>query len=115
MAFLIVAGFVKETLPAGEAILFSLLGMAIVFFVLAALIGVIKLLSMLLRRNKKDAGATAAPVAEIPRKVPAPGSLGELKLHNVDDQTAAMLMAIVADEMKTPLNQLRFLSIRQTD
>ena len=43
----------------------------------------------------------------------APGSAGELKLYDTDPRTAAMLMAIVADEMHAPLNELRFLSIRE--
>ena len=30
-----------------------------------------------------------------------------------DYQSAAMLMAIVADEMKAPINELRFISIRE--
>ena len=53
--------------------------------------------------------APAAPAA----KAFAPGSAGEVKLHDVPDRTAAMLMAIVADKMGKPLNELRFLSIRE--
>ena len=56
--------------------------------------------------------APAVPAAD-PNKVPAPGSLGEIKLFDVDDQTAAMVMAIVADELKAPLNELRFISIKE--
>lgn len=52
----------------------------------------------------------SSPAGEAPV---APGSAGELKLHNVDPRTAAMLMAIVADAQEKPLNQLRFLSIRE--
>ena len=37
---------------------------------------------------------------------------GELVLRDVDDQTAALLMAIVADQTKIPLNELRFKSIK---
>ena len=43
----------------------------------------------------------------------APGSAGQLKLHDVEPKTAAMLMAIVADKMGKPLNELRFLSIKE--
>ncbi len=49
--------------------------------------------------------ATQAPVA--------PGSAGQLKLHDVPPKTAAMLMAIVADKMGKPLNELRFISIKE--
>lgn len=45
--------------------------------------------------------------------VPAIGSIGEVSLHDVDDKVAAMLMAIVANEMKVPLNELRFISIHE--
>ena len=53
----------------------------------------------------------AAPVAQEPKL--APGSAGQLKLHDVPPKTAAMLMAIVADKMGKPLNELRFISIKE--
>ena len=43
----------------------------------------------------------------------APGSAGQVKLHDVEPKTAAMLMAIVANEMGEPLNELRFISIKE--
>ena len=43
----------------------------------------------------------------------APGSAGKLKLYDVEPKTAAMLMAIVADKMGKPLNELRFISIKE--
>ena len=49
----------------------------------------------------------AAPVAE------APGTAGELKLYDTDPRDAAMIMAIVADTLGKPLNQLRFISIKE--
>ena len=55
-----------------------------------------------------NAAATTAAVTG------APGSCGQVKLFDVPDRTAAMLMAVVADEIKTPLNELRFISIRET-
>ena len=44
---------------------------------------------------------------------PAPGTAGQLKLHDVNPKTAAMIMAIVADKMGKPLNELRFISIKE--
>ncbi len=41
------------------------------------------------------------------------GSCGELKLVNTDERTAAMIMAIVAEQTQTPLNELRFVSIEK--
>lgn len=43
----------------------------------------------------------------------AKGSCGKLKRYNVPDKTCAMLMAIVADKLETPLNELRFISIKE--
>ncbi len=40
---------------------------------------------------------------------------GELKLYDVDDKTAAMIMAIVSDESKIPLSELIFKSIKALD
>lgn len=37
---------------------------------------------------------------------------GSVKRYDVPDKTAAMLMAIVADAAQIPLNELRFISIR---
>jgi len=56
----------------------------------------------------------AAPVAA-PKgnQIPAKGSLGQLELWDTDEPTAAMVMAIVADRMGAPLNELRFKSIRK--
>ena len=43
----------------------------------------------------------------------APGSAGSVKLYDVEPKTAAMLMAIVADKTGKPLNELRFISIKE--
>lgn len=43
----------------------------------------------------------------------ARGSAGSINITTVPPKTAAMLMAIVADEMKAPLNELRFISIKE--
>ena len=51
-------------------------------------------------------------VAEAPT---APGTAGEVKLNNVEPTTAAMLMAIVADKMQKPINELRFISIKEVE
>ena len=58
------------------------------------------------------AAAPAAPVEEAPKPT-APGAAGQLKLHDVEPKTAAMLMAIVADKLGKPLNELRFISIKE--
>ena len=41
------------------------------------------------------------------------GSVGEIKTFNVDDRTASIAMAIVAEQTDIPLNQLKFISIKE--
>ena len=70
------------------------------------------------QKAAKDAEISAVPVAPhtkgtIVLDVPAPGTAGQLKLHDVEPKTAAMIMAIVADKMGKPLNELRFISIKE--
>ena len=50
------------------------------------------------------------PTAEIKK---APGSAGRIKLYDVPDKEAVMIMAIVADTMKKPINELHFISIKE--
>ena len=70
-------------------------------------------------KKKKAVAAvqTDAPVrvATAPDTPKAPGSAGQLKLYNVEPKTAAMVMAIVADKMGKPLNELRFISIKEVE
>ena len=58
--------------------------------------------------------AAAISVNEL-EKPAAPGSAGQIKIHNVSPKTAAILMAIVADKMGKPLNELRFISIKEVE
>ena len=53
--------------------------------------------------------------APIKMVVPRPLNLhfGEVKLYDVSDRDAAMIMAIVADKLGKPLNELRFKSIKE--
>lgn len=103
--------------PVGTAALIVVLGMAVVFFGLILLMYVTKISGAIMRNKVKKAESaevkTAAPAAPAPAKAAAPGSAGEIKLHDVPDKTAAMLMAIVADRLGKPLNELRFISIRE--
>ena len=62
------------------------------------------------------APVAAAPVAETAAPVAAPaapGTAGQLKLYDTPPKTAAMIMAIVANQMGKPLNELRFISIKE--
>ena len=95
----------------GRALGYSALGFAIVFLMLIVLLAVIKIMVAVLNRKKQP--VQAAQPAEQPVGTPAPGSAGHVKLFDVPDATAAMLMAIVADKMQKPLNELRFISIKE--
>lgn len=101
--------------PVGTAALIVVLGMAVVFFGLILLMYVTKITGKIMQSREKKADVhTEAPAAvPTPAKAAAPGSAGEIKLHDVPDKTAAMLMAIVADKLGKPLNELRFISIRE--
>ena len=102
----------------------ALLGYAVVFF------GLILLMLVVVAMGKafmaKDAKAkaapapAAAPAAAAPAAVvaesaveAAPGTAGQLKLYDTPPKTAAMIMAIVANQMGKPLNELRFISIKE--
>ena len=99
-------------LSAKEVLLLSVTGMAIVFAVLVLLMAIIKIMGLFDKKNKQpEAAEAAAPSAAEVRE--APGSCGDIKLYDVPDKTAAMLMAITADKLGEPLNTLRFISIKE--
>lgn len=95
----------------------ALLGYLVVFLGLVMLMVVVIIMGKIMVSRAKKAQATAtaaapAPVKDAP-KAEAPGSAGQLKLYDTDPRDAAMIMAIVADTLQKPLNQLRFISIKE--
>ena len=123
--------FLTSTLPEhlvnmeiGAAAVIALLGYAVVFFGIVLLMCVMIIMGKIFvaKANKAnapkaapktEAPAAAAPVAAPAEPAVAPGTAGQLKLHDVPPKTAAMIMAIVADTMGKPLNELRFISIKE--
>ena len=88
------------------------LAMVLVFAVIVAIMAIRKKVSM----SKPKEVATVQPVPEVVVPKPsAPGSAGQVKLHGIEPKTAAMLMAIVANKMNKPLNELRFISIQEVE
>lgn len=96
----------------------AVLGYLVVFVGLILLMLVVMLMGkIMVAQNKKAAAkpaaetssATPAPAAA----KPAPGTAGELKLYDTDPRDAALVMAIVADTLGKPLNELRFISIKE--
>ncbi len=101
----------------GGALLTGLLGYVVVFFGLFLLMAVVIILGKVMSAKAAQAAtpAAAAPAAApaAPAAPPAPGSAGKLKLYDTPDKEAAMIMAIVANQMGRPLNELRFISIKE--
>ena len=112
-----------ENISILNAAIVAVLGYAVVFFGLILLMLVIMAMGKyFIAKDKKVAEQAAAakaalaantPAAPVADAATAPGTAGNLKLHDVEPKTAAMLMAIVADKMGKPLNELRFISIKE--
>ncbi len=109
----------RLTLNIGENLLDALLGYLVVFIGLSLLMGVVIIVGkIMVAKMKKPAAESAgeAPVKvaapEAPKQL-APGSAGDVKLYDTDPRDAAMIMAIVADKLQKPLNELRFVSIKE--
>ena len=115
-----------SSLSIGDAGILALLGYGVVFLGLISLMVVViimgKIFSLKKGEKKAKEAPAAAPVAA-PVAAPAvsvdapvaPGSAGQLKTYDVPPKTCAMLMAIVADKMGKPLNELRFISIKEVE
>ena len=100
----------------GDNLLDAILGYAVVFIGLTLLMTVIVIVGKFFTVKKAaPAAETAAPAAAAPAapKKLAPGSAGDVKLYDTDPRDAAMIMAIVANKLDKPLNELRFRSIKE--
>ena len=101
----------------GNAAITALLGYLVVFFGLILLMLVIMAMGKIMHKEKSAPAVEAvkaAPVMELKLTAEtAPGTAGELRLYDTDPRDAAMVMAIVADTLHKPLNELRFISIRE--
>ena len=105
----------------------AVLGYAVVFFGLILLMLVVMAMGKAFMAKDAKAAAPAAakaaapaavavteiPAALDPTNATAPGTAGQLKLYDTPPKTAAMIMAIVANQMGKPLNELRFISIKE--
>ena len=110
-------------MPLFEALMTSLVGIVTVICILAIIAVLIILVSKVIRTvenaasKKKAAPAAAtapsAPVGKPTGVIPVAGvSQGTIDLVNVDEKTAAIIMAIVSDKSGIPLNRLSFKSIK---
>ncbi len=107
----------------GEAFVDGVMGYIIVFIGLAMLMIVVMVFSKIMEnknKTKAETQAPSAPAAPAPAAAPAakntklaPGTAGEIKLYGTSPKDAAIIMAIVANQMGKPLNELRFKSIKE--
>ena len=101
-----------------DAGIVTLLGYIVVFIGLILLMAMMMIMGAIMVSRAKKAAAAAPAAAAVPAapaapKAQAPGTAGELKLYDTDPRDAAMVMAIVADTLGKPLNELRFKSIKE--
>ena len=105
-------------MPLADSTLTAVLGYAVVFFGLVLLMLLISIVGKsFAAAAKKETASQEQTAPEAPKEdAPlAPGTAGEVKLHNVPPKTAAMLMAIVANKLQKPINELRFISIKEVE
>lgn len=124
-----------DPLKVTDALLLALIGIAVVFIVLILLMLIVSLVGKIFDGSEKlkekhpewndkvqnlKAKMTfwkkdKQEETETVEQPLAKGTCGELKLINTDERDAAMIMAIVADQTNTPLNELRFKSIKRVE
>lgn len=104
----------------GEAGITAIFGYIVVFSGLLILMILLYIMSAIFKSKANKAekvSPASSEIAEVPTKTAfaptAPGSAGHIKLFDVPDKEAAMIMAIVADKMQKPLNELHFISIKE--
>ena len=104
-----------ENITIPEVLLVSLEGMAVVFAVLVILMTFIKIMTFFVKLGSKKSEKVEKVSTNDKTTELAKGSCGNIAMFDVPDKIAAMAMAIVADEMKVPLNELRFISIKEVE
>lgn len=102
----------------GEAGVTAVFGYAVVFSGLLILMILLYIIAAIFKsragkaEKKPTAETVKTPVKAVSAPL-APGSAGHVKLFDVPDKEAAMVMAVVAYKMQKPLNELRFISIKE--
>ncbi len=103
----------------GDAAVTAIFGYLVVFLGLTLLMTILYLMGagFQAKAKRKQAvpavAASEAAAESAPEQLLAPGSAGHVKLYDVPDKEAAMIMAIVANQMQKPLNELHFISIKE--
>ena len=113
MPFLSAAPVVEETAARTPSAFDNILTLGLVaLLVIIVVVAVIR--KAILNKQTANAVVDVLPVEPVSAPV-APGSAGQLKLYDVEPKTAAMLMAIVANKLGKPLNELHFISIKEVN
>ena len=99
----------------------AVFGIAVVFTVLIGLIILIKLMNIgvsAMAKRKKEPEIESVLAVEVPAATQPTATAAlsyaphSLKLTDVDERTAAIIMAIICDETGVPANELYFKSMR---
>ncbi len=106
---------VPEMFMNAGIVILVVFGVLFLMYILISLSG--KIIQGITKVGAKEEPAKAAPAAAAaaPAAPAAPEEIfssGSLKLKNCDEKTAAMIMAIVADDSGIPLEELVFKSIK---
>ncbi|MBR5514281.1 MAG: OadG family protein [Ruminococcus sp.] len=111
-------------MSAGDAAIVALVGYGVVFLGIVMLMVILYISgSFFKKRDAKLAASKTAETKSTPAVAPAaakeipaaPGSAGNIKLNGIADRDAALIMAITAEKLQTPLNELRFISIKEVE
>ena len=106
---------VGEMLMNAGIVILVVFGVLFLMYILISISG--KIIQGITKIGAKEEPTKAAPAvaAAAPAAPAAPEEIfssGSLKLKNCDEKTAAMIMAIVADDSGIPLEELVFKSIK---
>lgn len=102
-----------EMLTNAGIVILVVFGVLFMMYILISISG--KIIQAITKVGTKAEPVKAAPATATPAAPAAPEEIyssGSLKLKNCDEKTAAMIMAIVADDSGIPLEELIFKSIK---
>ena len=111
-------------MPMIEALMIAVSGFLVVFIMLVILWGIIGVISRVVTAVEKKTQPVKMPEFAQPQTEPVimeepkkPHEIygGEIALYDVDEKTAACIMAIVSDSSGIPLDHLIFKSIKALD
>lgn len=97
----------------GRALMISLVGFLLVFMILSIIALFVKAQGTVFDRISDKKAVPQTPPTPAPLSLlPENESQGHLKLTNVSEEEAVLIMAIIARDSGIPLNKLQFNSIR---